>query len=126
MIVPSIVLLVPPPPSANRLWRKVSGRSKPILSVEYRRWLESAGWTARIALVGKRTITGAFDARIEVPEKSRRDRDNWTKPLFDLCQRVGAVANDRGLRRYEVVPAARADCQVELWDLGVPSRGRPP
>lgn len=75
---------------------------------------------ARQQLVGASMIEGAFNARIEVPEKSRRDRDNWSKPLFDLCQAIGAVRNDSGLCGYTVVPADRDDCMVAIWDLGGP------
>lgn len=63
-------------------------------------------------------ILGAFAARLTVPEKSRRDRDSWTKAIFDLCQHAGAVRNDSGLRDYTVTADARDDCMVALWDLG--------
>ena len=115
---PTIVLTLPVPPSANRIWRKVPGRRKPILSEEYRAWITEAGWAAKMQIAGLPMILGAFAAIIEVPEKSRRDLDNFSKPLFDLCQRVGAVRNDSGLKRYTVTPTARDDCMVALWDLG--------
>jgi Holliday junction resolvase RusA-like endonuclease len=115
---PTIVLHLPIPPSANRIWRTIPGMRKPTLSEEYRAWINTAGWTAKQQLVGIPMILGAFSAQVEIPEKSRRDRDNWTKPLFDLCQRIGAVRNDRGLGVYTVTPTDRTDCMVALWDLG--------
>lgn len=122
---PTIVLYVPSPPSANRIWRKVPNSKRPILSAEYREWIATAGWTARTQLVGVPTILGSFNAVIIVPEKSRRDRDNWSKPLFDLCQRIGAVRNDRGLKSYRVDADTREDCMIALWDLGGPPLPEP-
>lgn len=122
---PTIVLNLPPPPSANRIWRKVPGARRPTLSDEYRKWIEHAGWYARTQLVGVPTIVGTFNASVAVPSKSRRDRDNWTKPLFDLCQRVGAVRNDSGLRSYTVYAEDRPDCMVALFDLGGPAVSEP-
>ena len=118
---PNIVLHLPIPPSANRIWRKVPGRRKPTLSEEYRAWLTEAGWIAKMQIAGIPMILGAFRAEVEVPIKSRRDRDNWTKPLFDLCQKAGAVRNDRGLGTYTVTPTDRLDCMVALFDLGGPA-----
>ena len=83
-----IVLVLPLPPSANRLWR--NNRVSP----EYRAWKERAGWEARTQLIGVVGIRGAFVARIEVP-KSRRDLDNALKATLDMCQSSGAVENDK-------------------------------
>lgn len=115
---PTLVLHLPIPPSANRIWRTMPGMRKPTLSEEYRAWINAAGWTARQQLVGTPMILGAFSAHVRVPAKSRRDVDNWTKPLFDLCQRVGAVRNDRGLKHYTVSQGDQDDCMIALWDLG--------
>ena len=115
---PTFVLTLPIPPSANRIWRKVPGCRKPLLSEEYRAWITTAGWVAKMQMVGFAGIVGAFRATIDVPVKSRRDLDNWSKTLFDLCQRVGAVRDDRGLKTYTVTASDRTDCMIALWDLG--------
>ena len=117
---PTIILTLPCPPSANRIWRKAPGFKRPLLSQEYRSWIASAGWLAKMQLAGTPTILGSFNAHVTVPQKSRRDRDNWTKPIFDLCQRIGAVRNDSGLREYSVTAEARDNCRVALWDIGGP------
>jgi Holliday junction resolvase RusA-like endonuclease len=117
-IRPTIVLQLPVPPSTNALWMHPSGHKRRVRSPAYSAWLQEAGWEARRQLVGVDTIQGAFNASVSVPASSRRDTDNWTKPLFDLCQSVGAVSNDSGLRQYVVMPADRADVLVVLWDLG--------
>jgi crossover junction endodeoxyribonuclease RusA len=117
---PTIVLTLPIPPSANRLWRNVPGMKRPVLDTEYARWKLAAGWEAKMQLVGVPGILGAFRAVIEVPAKSRRDLDNWAKAIFDLAQSCGAVRNDKGNRGMSVVPANRDDVMLALWDLGGP------
>jgi hypothetical protein len=44
--LPTIVLTLSCPPSANRIWRKVPGFKRPLLSEEYRAWITSAAHTA--------------------------------------------------------------------------------
>ena len=117
------------------MWKHAPGRmrvnkagkrfSAPVtLSDEYIEWLDRAGWhvnrqMAQRAIGGQvELITGQFKARIEFPAASRRDEDNWVKPIFDLLQRISVVRNDSGLRGHEVAPADRNDCMVALWDLG--------
>lgn len=114
---PTLILHLPVPPSANRMWRKLPNRKRPIISPEYQQWLTEAGWEARRQLVGVPTIAGRFRAEIHVPH-SRRDLDNWAKPLFDLAQRAGAIRNDSGNVGYRVTPHDRDDCAMAFWDLG--------
>jgi Holliday junction resolvase RusA-like endonuclease len=123
--LPTIVLHLPIPPSANRIWRRVQGMRGLKLAPEYKAWIEAAGWTARMQLIGVPRIEGAFTAIIVVPSGTRRDLDNFCKPLFDLCQRVGAVANDNGLHSYSVSTEDRDDCLVALFDLGGPIVRKP-
>lgn len=122
--LPTIVLHLSLPPSANKLWISEPGRARR-RSPEYRSWLWNAGWEARRQLVGVPTIVGTFNAVIQVPRSSRRDRDNWTKPLFDLAQLAGAIRNDSGLGSYTVEPAEREDVCLALWDMGGPEQRVP-
>jgi crossover junction endodeoxyribonuclease RusA len=81
------------PPSANRLWRNVDGKT--LKSSAYRLWLKAnETW-------GLKTITGPYDLTIVVtpPDKRARDLDNLAKPIGDLLQATGAVANDSNLER---------------------------
>ncbi len=121
----STVLTLPVCPSTNALWITPVNYKRRIRSPEYTTWLRDAGWAARMQLVGVPTITGTFTARIEVPAKSRRDRDNWSKALLDLCQSVGAVRNDAGLRDYQVIGTDRSDVLVVLTDCGGPEQRKP-
>ena len=115
---PDIILQLPCPPSTNALWDTKPGSRRRTRSPAYSRWLVEAGWEARRQLVAVPTILGAFDASITVPINSRRDRDNWSKAIFDLLQSISAVSNDSGLRDYSVLAADRADVLVLLWDKG--------
>lgn len=121
---PTIILNLPTPPSLNKLWRTGVGKAR-IRSREYSEWVRTAGWTARTQLVGAPTIVGTFRALITLPERSRIDRDNATKAIFDLLQHVHAVRNDSGLRDYTVTAAERDDVLVLLWDTGGPEQREP-
>ena len=121
---PTISVTIPLPPSTNALWSAAPGRKR-VRSPAYSAWLRYAGWIVRMQLVGVPIIIGTFNACVTLPIASRRDRDNWTKPLFDLLQHVGAIRNDSGLRDYAVIAAERDDVLLELWDLGGPEQREP-
>jgi len=121
---PTVFVTMETPPSTNALWSAAPGKKR-VRSTAYTKWLYYAGWQVRIQLVGVPQITGTFRARIVVPAESRRDRDNWTKAVFDLLQHVGAIRNDSGLRDYAVCAADRSDVLVALWDLGGPEQREP-
>lgn len=117
---PAIVITVPRPPSANRMWRTVPGMKRPVLNRDYAEWLQAAGWEARRQAVGMECITCRFDVVLSVPI-SRRDTDNWAKPLMDLMQHVHIVSNDGNMHRIITEPMERDDCSVALFlrpDLG--------
>lgn len=117
MSPPTILLTVPVPPSANRMFqRRLTKRGKRTLTPEYKAWRDEAGWIARMQLAGVPMIGCRFDVEIQVPISSR-DTDNWIKPLLDLCQNIGAVTNDGNQRRVTVTPAARRDCMIALTEL---------
>jgi hypothetical protein len=96
-----------------------------VRSDAYRCWLHDAGWHVRAQAGGFVPIIGTFNAEIVVPERSRRDRDNWTKSIFDLLQLFSVVRNDSGLRSYSVRAEDRGDVLVLLWDLGGPEQVPP-
>lgn len=115
-----LIITVPKPPSANRIWRTVPGMKHPVLDRTYADWLKAAGWEARMQAAGAPRIDCRFDVRIEVPI-SRRDTDNWAKPLLDLMEHVGIVSNDGNMHQVTVTPADRPDCLIAITerpDLG--------
>lgn len=103
-----IMVDLPAPPSANRLWRqgrmggKRGARAIQYASPEYTAWKQSAGILLNCERRGM-SITGR--AKIEVrlgKQHALRDGDNSLKPLCDLCQLVGLVANDNQFRDWHI------------------------
>lgn len=88
-----IVLRIPAPPSANRLWRRARvGMRK---SDEYRQWKDAAAAAVEAQRAGR--CFDWFSIGIDLPH-SRRDPDNSIKPLLDAIQAGGAIVNDNRLR----------------------------
>jgi crossover junction endodeoxyribonuclease RusA len=85
-------LTLPYPPSANRIWRNVKGKT--LKSEEYRQWLSLAGALAlsqrQKAVRGKYRLT-VIATR---PDNRRRDLDNLIKPVSDLLKAVGLIEDD--------------------------------
>lgn len=87
-----INLVLPSPPSTNGLWVNVAGKGR-ARSKAYRSWRTEAGWSVRQQMVGLSAIACRFAIYITVPDTGR-DLDNFIKSTLDLCQSMGAVAND--------------------------------
>lgn len=118
---PFLSLVLPQPPSANRLWRSGrtwGGQRVTHPSDEYKAWLTEAGWEAK-RQAGACAIRGPYAMALSVPP-SRRDLDNNVKPVGDLLQSVGLIENDRHLHcllvAFDAGQGART-VRVELWPL---------
>lgn len=120
------------PPSLNKLWVQIlAANGKPIRtrSREYKEWAITAGWELRSQAVGNEPIACRFDVLIEVPI-SRRDTDNWPKPILDILESVGIVTNDGNQNKVLLSPVSRDNCQVtlttlpEMGDIRKPARKR--
>lgn len=101
----ALTVRLPYPPSANRLWRNVRGRT--IRSPEYDAWLEAAAWeVARIVSMqhDRKGVAGPYGLTVRVcpPDRRHRDLDNLIKPLSDALAKGGAVENDRFCQRIEI------------------------
>ena len=96
-----MIVDLPFPPSANRLWRYVGG--KPLKSREYRAWLQEAALLIKATVRGK-TIDGPYGLTVQVGRKDnrRRDIDNFLKPIGDAIQLGGAVKDDCDCERLEM------------------------
>jgi Holliday junction resolvase RusA-like endonuclease len=88
-----IVLRIPVPPSANRIWRRAGAIMHK--STEYRAWKDAAAAAIQEQRAGR--CFDWFSIGIDLPH-SRRDPDNSIKPILDACQAGGAVINDSRLR----------------------------
>ena len=114
-----IVLTLPLPPSANRIWRHANGRN--FRAPEYDQWLTAAGWSIQQQRAGD-SVPYRFSVRITMPP-TRTDLDNCCKPLLDLLQRQAVVQNDKYARE---ITLRRDDARdpatvlVEVWALPEP------
>jgi Holliday junction resolvase RusA-like endonuclease len=127
--LPAVVLVLPPPPTTNRMWRHQANRIRtsstgkryraPVtLSPEYQAWLDTAGWLCVVQMRDQAALPGYFRPVIRYPASARRDEDAWPKPILDLLQRQQVIRNDNGSRGLSLVPEPRLDVRVELHDLG--------
>jgi len=116
-----IYLTLPWPPSANRYYRAVKGRS--ILSKEARDYR-----AAVVALVGQPI---PFEGRLSVtvrafpPDQRKRDLDNMLKQTLDALQHAGIYIDDSQIDSLRIERMHRVDggqMLVEVCD-GNPGNG---
>lgn len=116
-----VVLRLPLPPSANRIWRVGKGGT-PHRADAYKAWLQQAGWECVLQRGGDR-IPYRYHLRVTLPEQGL-DPDNILKPLCDLLQKQRVITNDKHLRCLvlAVDPARDAGTLlVELWATPEPA-----
>jgi Holliday junction resolvase RusA-like endonuclease len=85
-----IVMNLPCPPSANRIWRK--GRGRVYRSEAYNKWTANVGWELKV--IRAKPIKGRVRIEIAVSEKSRIDLDNHGKPTIDALVTHGIIEGD--------------------------------
>ena len=129
-----IVVSIPLPPSANRLWRAVRGRTKPTIAPAYAAWKREAGVMLDAARVD--AVVGAFDIAISIPTKMRGDADNRIKPILDLMKTKRLTDDDRNAQTVSIsrtsgVPAGmcvvtitKADSEPRDAGIGAAGDGR--
>lgn len=100
----SVSLIVPPPPSANRLWRR-AGRTI-YRSPAYEDWLTECALTVR-ASSSVRPIPTPARVVIEVHGgkgfNRKRDLDNCIKPVCDLLRHLNVIPDDRVIELTEIL-----------------------
>lgn len=90
-----IEIELPWPPSANRYWRNVRGRT--IVSKEAREYKKTVKQLAYIEDLGGRIpVLGRLSVSIIAypPDKRKRDLDNILKVIFDAMEFAGYFLND--------------------------------
>lgn len=85
-----IVVSLPTPPSANRIWRSSNGRV--YRSGEYESWTRTVG--QELMVQRARPIKGAVRIEIAVSDKVRGDLDNRCKPTLDALVKFGIIEGD--------------------------------
>jgi crossover junction endodeoxyribonuclease RusA len=93
-----ICVLLPYPPSANRLWRNVPGKGT-LKSGHYRLWLAEA--LASLRAQRAPTLKGSYQLTISAtpPDRRKRDLDNIAKPISDALKDAGVIEGDHLARR---------------------------
>lgn len=110
-----IYLTIPWPPSANRYYRAVKGRS--ILSKEARDYR-----AAVVALVKQeQPFTGRLAVHLHAfpPDKRRFDVDNRCKQVLDALQHAGVYVDDGQIDKLSIqrcCVAKGGKMLVEIWD----------
>ena len=112
----SITLRLPVPPSTNNLFINVKHGGR-VPSPKYRLWKQQAAdtlWTQK-----RKKIEGQVSVRIVVPDKGRRDLDNFCKACLDFLVNHQFIATDdrHTLRKLEVSWADRNDCEVTVEQI---------
>lgn len=110
-----LVLMLPAPPSTNKLWRPVA-RGKMVQTDIYAAWIEEGGWEVQIQRGGDRML-GSYAMRVGIG--TGHDIDNL-KALPDLLQKQRTVVNDAGCEELSIQRDPRLAgrrWRVELWAL---------
>jgi len=89
-----IRIVLPFPPSVNRLWRTTKSGGV-YSSKEYKDWAMHTGWVLAGQLNGK-SIKGKYTLEINAvkPDKRRRDLGNLEKAISDILEKCGVIEND--------------------------------
>lgn len=112
----AVTLTLPMPPSVNRYYRNVRGRT--LISADGRRYRSLV-----IATVMAEHLQKRFECQLEVtiwvtpPDRRRRDIDNLLKALLDSLQHAGVFVDDSQIKKLTVgrlSPAAPGHVQVTV------------
>lgn len=109
------MIVLPFPPSTNRIWRAVGGRV--LLSREGRAYREAVALSWRMARLqgyGRSRLSVSIDAYM--PDSRRRDCDNVLKAALDALQHAGAYTDDSQIDELRIRRAGidRANPRVEV------------
>ena len=85
-------IILPFPPSVNRLWRCVKGRT--ILSKDGRLWFAAAADSVREQWPATVVTPVRVDILVIPPDKRKRDIDNVVKPVLDALTKGMALKDD--------------------------------
>lgn len=108
-----ITLMLPFPPSVNGYWRSVRGRN--ILSAAGRAY-RLAGLEALRTQSGPWPLAGRLQVTLTlyVPDRRRRDVDNFSKAVLDLLTHGGVYDDDSQIDHLTVIRGpVRAGGQVQ-------------
>lgn len=114
-----MILTLPFPPSVNRIWRNVKGRT--LLSREGRAYRQEVSWliaAARVQGFGRRKVRVSVQAYM--PDARRRDIDNLWKAAGDALQASRVMDDDSQIVRLLIAHCGidkdrpRLEVEIEL------------
>lgn len=118
-----IIVDLPMPPSANRIWR--SNRGRVHRSKEYSAWRDAAYWLIRRATNGAQMV-GPVHVLIDISHKGRGDADNKIKPVLDALVHALAIGGDDKKHVWSVTAEwAAPEKQIEGVRVYVASASNP-
>jgi crossover junction endodeoxyribonuclease RusA len=115
---PACRLLLPIPPSTNHLFvnKAGGGRAK---AAAYKSWLTAAGWEIKLQRPPALhpPLRTCLRVLIEAPLGQNRDIDNACKPILDVLQKMGVIADDSLVDDLRIVRTngGGSSCMVSLW-----------
>lgn len=95
-----IVLRLPLPPSLNHYYGKTKTGDL-YLTADGRRYRDIVKWTAKGQSVGESNVR--MDVIMAMPNKGRRDVDNYLKCLFDALAKAKVYADDKQVFDLHVI-----------------------
>lgn len=112
-------VILPYPPSANRMYRFPKKLEYPLLSKEGREYYKTV---ARKLPRFKGPITQSVAVSIGavVPDKRKRDLDNIIKPILDALTKAGCWVDDsqvKDLRVTKIGVLKPGHVRVIIWEL---------
>ena len=112
-----IEIKLPWPPSTNRVWRNVKGRT--ILSADGRMYREVVGMHCLASKIAGKRLSGRLSVRfiINPPDRRRRDIDNLVKVPLDALTHAAVWLDDSQIdemymRRKEVKKDGEITIQI--------------
>jgi hypothetical protein len=117
--VTSLTILIPVPPSANKLtFNRSGGRVK---TPAYTKWGEEAGWHVRDAMsrAGHPAFVAPLGLSIRLGIGHNRDVSNCIKPIEDmLCEHIPGLPDDKW---NDTVSASRAELRAGMAEVTIAS-----
>ena len=122
-----IYLVLPFPPSVNRLWRttRTGGMHR---SAKYMEWKRHAEWAILQQAKGRK-ITGPYRLTVNLvrPDKRKRDIDNLFKAVSDSLVHMGIIESDHLCERLEAGWVKTGpECEILLESVNVEHTSKPP
>lgn len=99
----TIKLELPYPPSVNKYWRRVKGKT--LISQRGRNYAAEVAWMTKRAPRFPAGVRAAVEVQAFMPDKRKRDLDNLFKSLLDSLVKAGVLVDDSVIDDLRIVRA---------------------